>query len=80
MAISNEITGYIWRRRQGRSYLKNALIALPQEIKDEFKSVSGEECFEYGFCYDDGRREHAQRYYKMHSPDGDLQIPSLWML
>ncbi len=58
MAISNEITGYIFEEEAGPVPEKCALIALPQEIKDEFKSVSGEECLNTD-CYDDGRREHA---------------------
>ncbi len=39
MAISNEITGYILAKEAGLPVPeKCALIALPQEIKDEFKS------------------------------------------
>ncbi|MHA8857197.1 HipA family kinase, partial [Klebsiella pneumoniae] len=73
MAISNEITGYILAKEAGLPVPeKCALIALPQEIKDEFKSRSGEECFEYGFAMmmADGSTPNA--IIKMHSPDGDF--------
>ncbi len=60
--------------------LKMCLIALPQEIKDEFKSVSQEECFELGFAMmkDDGSTPNA--IIKCTALMGILQIPSLWML
>lgn len=73
MAISNEIAGYILAKEAGLPVPeKCALIALPQEIKDEFKSRSGEECFEYGFAMmmADGSTPNA--IIKMHSPDGDF--------
>ncbi len=51
---------------------KCALIALPQEIKDEFKSRSGEECFEYGFAMMMADRSTPNAIIKIHSPDGDF--------
>ncbi len=73
---------WLYLRSGGRGclYLKNdALIALPQEIKDEFKSRSGEECFEYGFAMmmADGSTPNA--IIKMHSPDGGFFANSIFM-
>ncbi len=49
MAISNEITGYILAKEAGLPVPeKCSFNSIAARNKDEFKSRSEEECFEYG--------------------------------
>lgn len=73
IAISNEITGYILAKVSGLPVPeKCALITLPQEILDEFKARTGEECFEYGFAMMMATGSTPNAIIKMHSPDTEF--------
>jgi len=73
IAVSNEITGYILAKEAGLSVPeKCALITLPQEIKDEFKSRKGEECFEYGFAMMMADGSTPNHIIKINSHDRDF--------
>lgn len=73
IAISNEITGYILAKESGLpTPEKCALISLPQEIKDEFKSRTGDDCFEYGFAMMLAEGSTPNAIIKLHSYDEEF--------
>jgi len=73
IAISNEITGYILAKESGLpTPEKCALIALPQEIKDEFESRTGDSCFEYGFAMMLAEGSTPNALIKLHASDEEF--------